>query len=714
MRFMNNSLQTLMYPRSIALAGATNNPVKMGMLPCLSILRGGYRGKFFPVSRKEETILGVKAWQTVADLPETPDLGIIIVPTEYVIGLVDEFGKKGTKNLVIVTAGFKESGKDGNLLEVSLKETAAKYGIRFVGPNCLGIINTDIKLNISGMSVDESPGSLGFLSHSGTYVAQTAAYLNKRGIRFSKAISLGNEADIDIVDALEYLGEDEQTRAVALYMEGLSNGERFIEVARKVAEKKPVVAHYSGGSDAGARSSSSHTGAMAGPDHLFDGIFKQAGIIRVHSIEDLYAHGWALATQPPLRGKRIGIITNSGGPGTSVANTCSVAGLEVPLFSNELQQDIRYHLFDHAPSKNPVDVTFTFDMEILGRKIPRHILEHDEADGLIIHGTFTSGFVKAIYHNFKGVMDVPLDVILSQFKSDPSKVVSLPFDENVPVLVSSFFDREDNFTEAYQDNNVPVFDSPEKAAHAMHTLWKRNKIVNRKKLSKIRLPEVSEKAAGIIAEAKKKGHGALDEYKAKQLIASYGIPITEEILAANSTEALAAAEQIGYPVVLKACHFSIQHKTGKGLISLNLKNEEEVKEAFEMIVANAGPDTSVLVQEMITGTRECMAGIIRFEGFGPAVMFGFGGIYTEIINDTTLRLAPLAIEDADEMLEELRLSPMLDEFRGMPRVDRNALAAILQTAGFIAMLHPEISEMDLNPIIFAGERPVVADALIVL
>ncbi|RPH86005.1 MAG: CoA-binding protein, partial [Deltaproteobacteria bacterium] len=310
-----NPLQLLMNPRSIAVVGASNDFTKMGTIQALSIIKDGYQGKFYPIHLTEPTVLGYPAFKAASNLPEVPDLVVFIVPSKAMTTLLADFGKIGTKRAIIVTAGFKETGATGRNMEEQINAIAQQYGIRFVGPNCLGIINSENSLNTTVAPFTTGQGLLGFASQSGTYVTQVLPYLRKKGIRLSKAISLGNEANIDMVDALEYLGEDEQTKAIILYIEGIRDGRRFVEVARRVTQRKPVVAQYVGGSASGARAGSSHTGAMAGPDFLYDGIFKQAGIIRVRSIEDLYAHGWALATQPPLLGKRVGIVTNSGGPG---------------------------------------------------------------------------------------------------------------------------------------------------------------------------------------------------------------------------------------------------------------------------------------------------------------------------------------------------------------------------------------------------------------
>ena len=340
---IENPLHLLMNPRSIAVVGANNMPMKMGTIQALSILHDGYQGKVFFVHPKEEKVLGHKAYATPEDLPEIPDLAMLIVPIKSVIPIIESFGKIGTKRAIIVTAGFRETGDAGQKMEHELNDVARRYGIRFVGPNCLGIINSQISLNTTVLTVEQKPGLLGFASQSGTYVTQSLQALRKRGFRFSKAISLGNEANINMVDALEYLGDDEQTKAIILYIEGIRDGKRFLEVARKITPHKPVLAQYVGGSISGARAGLSHTGAMAVPDFLFNGIFKQAGIIRVDSVEDLYASGWTMATQPPLRGNRVGIMTNSGGPSTTISYVCDSVGLQVPRFSDGLQKEIRKH-----------------------------------------------------------------------------------------------------------------------------------------------------------------------------------------------------------------------------------------------------------------------------------------------------------------------------------------------------------------------------------
>lgn len=710
-----NPLHLLMNPKSIAIAGAGNSPTKMGTIQALSIIKDGYQGKIYPIHLTEKTVLGHKAYAAVEDLPETPDLAMFIVPARVIIPLLESFGKIGTKRAIIVTAGFKETGADGQKMENRLTEIAGRYGIRFVGPNCLGIINSEIMLNTTVAPFVQKPGLLGFASQSGTYVTQALPYLKKRGVRYSKAISLGNEANIDIADALEYLGEDEQTRAIILYIEGIRNGKRFLEIARLITPHKPVLAQYVGGSKSGARAGLSHTGAMSGPDFLYDGLFRQAGIIRVGSIEELYMQGWTLATQPPLSGRRIGVMTNSGGPSTAISYTCDLVGLDVPRFSDKLQEEIKSMIEPHASAVNPVDLTFDTGMEKLVITIPEIMIRSGEVDAIVMHGAMNSGFLREIYSHAQDFLEgISLEDFLAAAGQVIPRAFDLPHQHKTPLLMSTFFDHEDNYTRGYQDTNTPVFFSPESAARAMGALYRYKLIKERARGGQITPPSVSEQAQSIIRQSLNNGQRALDEHKAKQLLACYGLPVTREIPAKTKKKSAEAARELGYPVALKACSWEIMHKSGKGLIALNIKNEAQLKRAFCSIQKAAGYAVPVLVQEMIAGGRELLVGMTRFAGFGPCVVFGLGGIFTEALADTTVRLAPLTAADAQEMFTEIRAGRLLADFRGLPPVDGDRLAEIIQAVGNIALLHPEIDEIDLNPIIISGSAPVIADALIVL
>ncbi len=710
-----NPLQLLINPASIATVGAGNNPMKMGTLQALSIIKNGYRGKLYPVHPHDSTVLGLKAYPSVHDLPEPPDLAVLIVPTDQVVGLLEDFGKIGTKRAIVITAGFRETGAEGRSAEEQLKRIAEQYGIRFLGPNCMGIVNTQISLNVTTAQLDPREGFLGLASQSGTYVTQVLSYLRKRGIRFSKAVSVGNEANIDLVDVMEYLGEDEHTRAIILYIEGIRNGRRFIESAQRISRYKPIVAQYVGGSKSGARAGLSHTGAMAGPDILYDGMFRQAGIIRVHSIEDLYARGWALATAPPLRGKRLGIVTNSGGPGTAMSHTADQGGLEVPPLSAELQEEIRPLIAAHASCANPVDLTFNLDTDLLSTTIPEMLMKSDEVDGVIVHGAISTGFMKEIYPQVAPMWtDLSEEQFIAMYKKDLAETVSLPRKYGKPLIISTFFDRDDHYTDSYMNGDVPVFFAPEKAAEAMAALLRYKEIRERKDIVAPVLPRPISATDMIIKAALQKRKKALDEYESKRILSAYGLPVARGSLANTEGEAVYAAANMGFPVAVKACSWEVMHKTGKGLIALNVQTEDGVRQAFHAIRRASRDDMPVLVQEMVKGSREFTAGMSRFPGFGPCVLFGLGGIFMEVIRDTVFRSAPLSATEAEEMLFDIRAKELLGNLRGMPPVDRVSLVNILQGISHIALLHENIAEIDLNPIIISGSKPVIADALFVL
>lgn len=707
-----------MNPKSIATVGAGNNPLKMGAIQALSIVKDGYAGKFYPLHPTEKEVFGYKAYPSALDLPEAPDLVMFVLPAPLVIDILDDFGKIGTRRAIVITAGFRETGAEGMKLEEKLKEIARKHDIRFLGPNCMGILNSSLPLNVTVAPLTGPPGLLGMASQSGTYITQTLPYLQRRGIRFSKAISVGNEADIDITESLEFLGEDQQTRAIALYIEGLKDARRFLDVACRITPHKPVIAQYVGGTDAGARAGSSHTGALAGPDFLYDGLFRQAGIIRVDSVEDLYFQGWALASQPLPPGKRVGVLTNSGGPGTAMAHTCNRGGLEVPEFSQELQIEIKKHIPPHGSTGNPVDLTFHMDTEVISTKLPEIILKSGEVDGLVIHGLMGSGFLKAIYPHLTGLVgDIGEEEFANRFARDLDEPVSLPARYGLPVILSSFFGREDNYTRAYQDRNIPVFDGPEKAARGMLALHRYNEIRQRDIKPGIHCSGefiISDKVTETIEENLKRGNLILDEYTSKQVLAAYGAQVCKEMPAFDLEAAIEAASHIGYPVVLKACSSQYAHKSGKGLIYLNLLNEVELAEAYRSIIKAAGFDVPVLISEMIKGERELMAGMVRHSGFGPCIMFGLGGIFAEALSDRVFRLAPLDNRSVFEMFEDLKAGEILNDYRGLPAVEKKVLASSIQAVAKASLLHPQIAEIDINPIIISGSRPVIADALLVL
>ncbi|MEN6448566.1 MAG: acetate--CoA ligase family protein [Syntrophaceae bacterium] len=705
-----NPVGALMNPSSIAIVGASNNFTTMGTIQCMNLLTCGYPGEVLPVHPKEKTVLGRKAYPSIADLPYAPDLAVLIVPTRLVTGMLEAFGTLGTRSVVIVTAGFRETGENGRAVEKTLQEIARKHSMRFLGPNCLGIINTHLPLNITVGPTLDFQGKLGLASQSGTYLAQVVSYLHKNGIVLSKAISVGNEVDIDLADCVEYLGQDDATKAIGLYIEGIRDASRFLEVARRVSRVKPIVAQYVGGSEAGARSGSSHTGAMSGPQHLYEALFEQAGIIGVESIEEVFKVGWAFATQPPLKGRRIAVLTNSGGPGTAIAHTCDRHGLTVPEFSPETQEKICAHLQAHASGRNPVDLTFHVDMKAITEQIPQILFESDEVDGVIIHGIMDTGFMELLYPGMSRFVDIPKEKLLSMMKVPLDPLVEMPHRYGKPLLISTFFGNEDNCIRTFQEKGVPTLDAPEKTGRAMGAFSRHLTYRQRPEHQVPPDAEIPRDAGSILEDI---GPAGLDEFQAKRILRAYGIPTPNESLAYDLQEAKEKAGEIGYPVVLKICSSRIAHKTELGMVCLDLKDEAELVKAYQGL-REKDQDSPVLVAEMLRGDREFLAGISRHPGFPPSVMFGLGGVLAEALKDFSMRFAPLSSVDALEMLDGLASRAILGAYRGMVPVDREAFVNILVNLGRLALHFPQISEIDLNPIIVVGGKPCVADALMIL
>jgi acetyltransferase len=434
----------------------------------------------------------------------------------------------------------------------------------------------------------------------------------------------------------------------------------------------------------------------------------------VNGIEELYQYGNMLAVQPLIKGKRIAILTNSGGPGSAMSNTLEKGGMEVPRFSEELQEKIRPLMPSHAPCGNPVDMTFSLDLEALTNKIPRLVLASGEVDGIILHGVFRSAYLAARYSHFKDFLNnIPLDELVNQLPNVSQELVSVASEFGIPMAVSSFYGIKDDYASAYVRNNIPVFGTPEKTAGAMIILQRYREIHDRKPYQTAEASLPSSGAAKMIREALLGRQKNFDEFGSKRFLDHYGIPVTKDILVASEEETASTADMLGYPLVLKASVEDILHKTGKDLISLNQKTRDDAVAAFRSIQQSAGRRVPVIMCRMVRGEREFVAGVVRTPEFGPSVMFGLGGIFTEAIEDTVFRPAPSSETDAEEMLMDLRSKKLFGEFRGMPAVNTRSLALLLHRLSLIPVMHPEVSEIDINPIIIEDSEPVAVDALVV-
>ncbi len=466
-----NPLSIIMNPKSIVYLGGSNSLQTMGTAQLITLITGGYQGEIYPIHRKEKTVLGLKAYPNISSLDKPAELAVIVIPGKAIPGVLKECGEAGIHHAIIITAGYGEIGQKGASLQQELLAIARKYNIRFLGPNCIGIVNAPIGLNTTWFPNKYRAGKVGIISQSGSYVTQTLTYFEKLGLGLSQAISVGNQADIDMVDCLEYLGEDEQTRAIALYIEGIKRPKAFLKAARKITARKPIVAVYVGGSTAGARACSSHTASMAGPDGIYSGFFHQAGILRAGNVMELFDWTMALAQQPLPKGKNIAIVTNSGGPGSSMADEANHCGLEVPIFSPALQEKIKAITPLTAAAVNPVDITMNYDLDLIYKKLPELILQSQDMDGLLFYGIFGS-----IHFQDKiAFTGNPAGNILNPMKSLLEKAcdefVKLPEKLKKPILCACFSGREDDAVVRIQDGGIPVYPTPERAARAMAALW---------------------------------------------------------------------------------------------------------------------------------------------------------------------------------------------------------------------------------------------------
>ncbi len=466
-----NPLLRILHPRSIAVFGASEKITTMGTYQLINIFQGGFPGNVYPVHPKKDTVQGLKAYARAQDLPEAVDLALITVPTRAVPGVMRDLGERGIKRAIIISGGFKEINEDGRRLEMEVVEIARRFGIRFLGPNCIGVINPHLPLNTAMYHYFQRPGHMALASHSGTYVTQVLPYLQKRGMGYSRSISLGNEADIDVVTALDYLADDDDTRAIALYLEVIRRGSEFLRTARRVSRIKPIVALYVGGTEAGSRSAASHTGAMAGSDEIYNGVFAQTGILRAPDVQSLYNWAFCLSEQPGAPGPRMAIITHSGGPATSLADACNRHGLDVPEFSQDLQNRLKELVPATGSSRNPVDVTFGVNMKALFWDIPEAVLASGEVDGLILHGVGGEAYFRDMERVAKGKVHFPVDK-MAQFMSHICKgLYQASQSARKPVVCSAFSDRtEDPVIAELQDLGIPCFDTPEQAVSAMAAL----------------------------------------------------------------------------------------------------------------------------------------------------------------------------------------------------------------------------------------------------
>ena len=466
-------LYPIINPRSIAFFGASNTFTRMGSMMLSSVQALGYEGRIYPIHREEKQVRGHQAYTRVTDLPEVPDLAIIVLPTEIVCRTLEECGKKGIRHAIVVSGGFREAGPEGALLQKELEAIARKYGIRFLGPNCLGVANPYLKLNPTTITAEGPPGFVGLASQSGSFITQMFDYLHRHGMGFSAAVSVGNEANIDLVDCMEYLAVCPHTKVIALYVEGISRGEKFIETAKAIVPHKPVVALYVGGSEAGRQAGRSHTGSLSGPNEIYDGVFKQCGIIRAQNLSELFDYALALGTLPRLRGNRVVIQTHSGGPGATAADACGRAGLTLPPLAQETVVRLKPLIPKTASTANPVDLTYSTNSGENFLEIPDALLDDPNVDILLAYFLSTDMFVDRVLREMgfdeEGIPEKRAEIV----GMHTEKFLSLPGRHPDKAIVGfTYRSLQEGMVRKLLDAGVPVYRDPERAARAIAAVLK--------------------------------------------------------------------------------------------------------------------------------------------------------------------------------------------------------------------------------------------------
>jgi acetyltransferase len=701
----SSTLEELFSPSSIAVIGASNRPGAVGERLFRNLLAGGYQGVVYPVNPAWKSVSAVKCYGTVAEIPETPELGVVIVPAPLVAAAVDQLGRRGTHAVIVISAGFREVGARGGALEDELIRIVRRHRMSIVGPNCFGVINTDPRVGLNATFSGQLPprGNIAFVSQSGALCAGILQYGISERIGFSRFVSMGNRAGVDENDLLRSLKDDDATKVILLYVESLADGRRFLETAKEITETKPVLVIKSGRSPAGERAVLSHTGSLAQSSHdrLYDALFAQAGVIRSETIGDLFRAAKVFTTGARLNGPRLVILTNSGGPGIVAADACARNHLDLPVLGPRLQRSLAPLLTPSATLANPLDVTADPKPEQF-RRFVRILLASPEVDGtLVITTPFNPAWASAVANAIlegRGRSKKPVVACLFGL-TDLSRAVGI-----------------------LEDHGVPTFTFPEEAIQGLGNLQRYHAWRVRRRTKVRRFDVDDRRARSLIRAARRRRETVLPEYAARSLLEAYGIPFPAHASAGSRAEALRLAEQVGYPLVLKAASPDISHKTDVGAVALHIGDAEALGRAWDRmeraLAANA-PTARIEgfeIQEEVATGKEVLVGGQRDPNFGPMLVFGMGGIYVEVLQDVTFRLAPIVPLSAENMVASIRSFPLLCGVRGEAPSDLPALYETLERISQLVVDLPEVVELDINPLIVRaqGEGAVAVDARVVL
>jgi acetyltransferase len=693
-------LETLLYPKAIAVIGASRNPDKVGYAVLANLVNNGFKGPIVPINLDGGEILGLKCYKSLDEYKEPIDLSIIMVGGKYVKDALNNSIKAGAKSVIVITAGFKEVGAAGAKAEQELVEICRASGVRMVGPNCLGVLNTDHHMNATFAPSVPPPGKISVISQSGALCVAILDWAAEQKLGLGKVISFGNKADLNEVDFIQTLAEDKETRVIAGYLESIKEGDKFLRIAEQAAGIKPVVILKVGVTSAGAKAASSHTGSLAGADMAYGAAFKRAGVIRAESFEALFDYATAFAMQPLPNGERVAIITNAGGPGIMAADAAESLGLKMVSPGKESDAKLRTFMPAAGAFGNPIDVIGDADPDRYVKAF--QVMQEDETIDAIVVVVTPQNMTK------------PLEL---------AEKLGAAHQGKKPLLASFMGGTEVAAAkEKLMALGIPNYPSPDRAVTALRAMcdyaaWKRRpaRVVTRFPVNRRRVDR-------IINAQERTGITQIGEVEAKEILRAYDFNILGGQLAQTSDEAVEIAERIGYPVVLKISSPDIIHKSDFGGVRINLANTEQVRDAFDLMmlrIQKRAPKAylrGVFVEKMGQRGREVILGMTRDPQFGPMLMFGLGGIFVEVMKDVTFHLAPITAEEAMQMLKGTRSYALLQGARGQAPVDLEAIAGALQRISQLVTDYPEIMELDINPFIVGpvGVQAYVADARMTL
>jgi len=689
---------SILRPHSIAIIGASRHPNTIGYQILDNLIRYGFNGPLYPVNPNAAVIHSIRAYSSVTAIPDPVELAIIVVPRDQVLAAAEECGKKGVKGLVVITAGFAEVGGEGVEREQRLLEVVRRYGMRMVGPNCMGVLNSaaDFSMNATFAPTMPPYGPVGFISQSGAMGLSILDYAEELGIGIHQFVSVGNLADVSGNDLLLYWADDAGIRVILMYLESFGDARRFYQIARKLTRHKPIFVVKAGRTAAGARAASSHTAALAGTDLAADALMEQCGVLRAQTLEELFDYAMAFPRLPLPRGNRVAIISNAGGPAIILADACESLGLHVAELAPETQEAIRAQVPEEAAVRNPVDLIASATAETFGNVVGL-VLQDPNIDAVIVSVAppplkgQAGDVAEAIVQATASRRDIPVMAVLLGRQGVSAGMRNL------------------------LRAGMPGYIFPESAARALAAMNRYRKWLERPEGTELRFPADSARVTAIIGRARAEGREKLSETEALEVLDAYGIPTVPWRQVGSEDAAAAAARDLGHPVVLKVISRSIIHKSDVGGVVVGLGSEREVRDGYRRMLqrvkerAGITPE-AVLVQRMIPGGRETIVGSARDPRAGPLIMFGLGGVAVEVLKDVVFRVHPLTDVDAREMVRAIRGYPLLEGMRGEPAVDVVALEEILQRVSQLVGEHEAILDMDINPLVTFPDRVLALDA----